>query len=80
MRRPECCTSTPQVESRQGIARLSPTSPADPDGKYGKNTAASVLPFQRSRRPQVREGDDGELIGPWTRSELDVAEVERLLE
>jgi D-alanyl-D-alanine carboxypeptidase/Putative peptidoglycan binding domain len=69
----------PEVEYYQRkLVRLSPASPGDPDGKYGHDTAASVLAFQRSRRPMVREGDDGEAIGPWTRSELDLAEVERL--
>lgn len=69
----------PEVEYYQRrLARVSPKSPGVPDGKYGKNTAASVAAFQRSRKPQVREGADGEIIGPWTRSELDLAEVERL--
>lgn len=61
------------------LARLSAKAPGRIDGQYGPKTAASVAAFQRGRRPRVREGSDGELIGPWTKSELDLAEVERLL-
>lgn len=61
------------------LARLSPRPPGDIDGKYGKGTAESILAFQKSRSPQVREGAKGEIIGPWTRDELDVADMERLL-
>ncbi len=71
---------SPEVEYYQRkLERLSPKSPGGFDGKYGKGTADSVLAFQRSRTPQVREGAKGEVIGPWTRDQLDVAEVERLL-
>lgn len=69
----------PEVEYYQRkLARLSPTFPGTPDGKYGKDTAASVLAFQRSRTPVVREGLRGEIIGPWTRDALDVADMERI--
>jgi hypothetical protein len=61
------------------LVRLSPKPPGAPDGKYGKDTAASVLAFQRSRTPMVREGTNGHIIGPWTRDELDLADMERLL-
>lgn len=61
------------------LARLSSKSPGAIDGQYGKMTAASVEAFQLSRKPLVREGANGEVLGPWTRSELDLAEVERSL-
>jgi hypothetical protein len=61
------------------LARLSPKSPGTPDGKYGKATSDSVLAFQRSRTPQVKEGARGEVIGAWTRDELDLADIERVL-
>jgi len=71
---------SPEVEYYQRkLARLSPRSPGTLDGKYGKGTAESVVAFQKSRSPLVREGTRGEIIGPWTRDELDVADVERLL-
>lgn len=70
----------PEVEYYQRkLARLSPVSPGSFDGAYGRRTAESVLAFQRSRKPAVREGTGGETIGPWTRSELDLAEVQRLV-
>lgn len=69
----------PEVEYYQRkLARLSPKAPGGVDGSYGKKTAESVLAFQRSRTPQVKEGTKGEILGPWTRDELDVAEVERI--
>jgi hypothetical protein len=71
---------SPEVEYYQRkLARLSPKSPGTPDGKYGKGTAESVVAFQKSRSPQVREGTKGEIIGPWTRDELDIAEIERVM-
>jgi peptidoglycan hydrolase-like protein with peptidoglycan-binding domain len=70
---------SPEVEYYQRkLVRLSPKSPGTPDGKYGKDTAASVLAFQRSRTPVVREGRQGEIIGPWTRDELDLADMQRI--
>ena len=69
----------PEVEYYQRkLVRLSPKSPGAPDGKYGKDTATSVLAFQRSRTPVVREGAQGNIIGPWTRDELDLADMERI--
>jgi len=65
----------PVVESYQRrLARLSPVSPGDPDGRYGSQTMASVAAFQASRVPPVLEGAAGDYIGPWTKSELDRAE------
>jgi hypothetical protein len=61
------------------LERLSPTPPGGGDGSYGKQTAASVLAFQRSRKQRVQEGEKGEVIGPWTRDQFDVAEIERLV-
>ncbi|MGH7678997.1 MAG: M15 family metallopeptidase [Gemmatimonadaceae bacterium] len=60
------------------LARLSPQSPGKLDGHYGRKTADSVLAFQRSRSPRIAEGARGEIIGPWTRDEMDVAEIQRL--
>lgn len=61
------------------LERLSPRSPGPIDGVYGEKTAASVAAFQESREPAVEEGTDGEIIGAWTRSQLELAEVERLV-
>lgn len=61
------------------LERISPRPPGPIDGKYGTKTAASVAAFQESRDPAVEEGTDGEVIGAWTRSELELAEVERLV-
>ena len=70
----------PDVEYYQRkLERLSPVAPGTLDGAYGRRTAASVLAFQNSRSPAVREGTKGEVIGPWTRSELDLAEVQRVV-
>ena len=70
---------SPEVEYYQRkLTRLSPKFPGKPDGKYGTKTAESVLAFQRSRSPQVKEGARGEIIGPWTRDEMDIAEIQRL--
>lgn len=59
------------------LTRLSPVPPGPIDGDYGPATAASVAAFQAARVPPVVEGLRGDLIGPWTRDELDRAEAER---
>lgn len=67
----------PVVEYLQRrLARLSPEHPGPADGHFGPKTAASVAAFQASRTPAVDEGEG--YFGPWTLSELDAAEGERV--
>ena len=60
------------------LARLSPLKPGRIDSVFGEKTEKSVAAFQRSRTPRVEK--EASSIGPWTRSELDLAEVERAAE
>jgi len=65
----------PAVQAyQQSLANLSAVSPGEPDGKYGPQTAASVVAFQANRSPPVVEGIGGDFIGPWTKAELDIAQ------